>query len=254
VFGRQPVVDDAPELPASWQWTGCGCCAPPVRATASGDSDKNPLQAQASATAAELRLLDFQPRSMLELPVTRIEQPRFPVIDVHTHLSWMAETRRGVSLGEAMVHFADPEAILALMDRKGIQAMINLTGGVGQGLLDTLARFVAPDTIAYVACDDEADEHYTELKTRREFILNVINQEEERFYQTYEFGLKLLTDLMDDLTAYKVRPASPQPPEKWETGTQSFESLAGVTAAVNYIASIGGETGNRQTQQADKRT
>ena len=138
--------DDAPELPASWQWTGCGCCAPPVRATASGDSDKNPLQAQASATAAELRLLDFQPRSMLELPVTRIEQPRFPVIDVHTHLSWMAETRRGVSLGEAMVHFADPEAILALMDRKGIQAMINLTGGVGQGLLDTLARFdaVAP--------------------------------------------------------------------------------------------------------------
>ena len=29
------------------------------------------------------------------------------------------------------------------------------------------------------------------------------------------------------------------PPGKWETGTQSFESLAGVTAAVDYIASFG---------------
>ncbi len=47
----------------------------------------------------------------------------------------------------------------------------------------------------------EMGEHYTELKARREFILNVIAQEEERFYQTYEFGLNLLTDLMDDLKA-----------------------------------------------------
>jgi cysteine desulfurase family protein (TIGR01976 family) len=52
--------------------------------------------------------------------------------------------------------------------------------------------------------------------------------------------------LLDSLTAYKVRPASSEPPGKWETGTQSFESLAGVTAAVNYIASIGGEEGTRR--------
>jgi alanyl-tRNA synthetase len=45
----------------------------------------------------------------------------------------------------------------------------------------------------------EMGEHYTELRARQEFILNVITQEEERFYQTYEFGLKLLTDLMEDL-------------------------------------------------------
>jgi len=41
------------------------------------------------------------------------------------------------------------------------------------------------------------------------------------------------------LKAYKVRPAPSEPPDKWETGTQSFESLAGVTAAVNYLAEIG---------------
>ena len=41
------------------------------------------------------------------------------------------------------------------------------------------------------------------------------------------------------LDAYKVRPAPSDPPGKWETGTQSFESIAGVTAAVNHLASLG---------------
>ncbi|HRQ38897.1 MAG TPA: cysteine desulfurase-like protein [Chloroflexota bacterium] len=53
-------------------------------------------------------------------------------------------------------------------------------------------------------------------------------------------------DLLAELKAYKVRPSSPRPPGKWETGTQSFESLAGVTAAVDYIATIGGETNGRR--------
>lgn len=51
---------------------------------------------------------------------------------------------------------------------------------------------------------------------------------------------------LDSLKAYKVRPASPKPPDKWETGTQSFESLAGVTAAVDYIASISGPAESRR--------
>ncbi|MDX1686808.1 MAG: cysteine desulfurase-like protein [Candidatus Promineifilaceae bacterium] len=49
---------------------------------------------------------------------------------------------------------------------------------------------------------------------------------------------------LERLDAYKVRPASDEPPEKWETGTQSFESLAGLAAAVDYLAEIGaGEDG-----------
>jgi cysteine desulfurase family protein (TIGR01976 family) len=46
-------------------------------------------------------------------------------------------------------------------------------------------------------------------------------------------------DLLDSIAAYKVRPAPARPPGKWETGTQSFESLAGVRAAIDYIASLG---------------
>lgn len=44
--------------------------------------------------------------------------------------------------------------------------------------------------------------------------------------------------LLDELRAYKVRPSSNKPAGKWETGTQSFESLAGVAAAVDYMAEL----------------
>lgn len=46
-------------------------------------------------------------------------------------------------------------------------------------------------------------------------------------------------ELMAELDAVRIRPAPSEPPGKWETGTQSFESLAGVTAAIDYIASLG---------------
>jgi cysteine desulfurase family protein (TIGR01976 family) len=46
-------------------------------------------------------------------------------------------------------------------------------------------------------------------------------------------------ELLSELTPYKLRPAPAAAPDKWETGTQSFESFAGVTAAVDYIASLG---------------
>lgn len=44
---------------------------------------------------------------------------------------------------------------------------------------------------------------------------------------------------LEALDAYKVRPAPAHGAAKWETGTQSFESLAGVAAAVDHIASLG---------------
>lgn len=44
---------------------------------------------------------------------------------------------------------------------------------------------------------------------------------------------------LHSLSAYKVRPAPSDPPGKWETGTQSFESLAGVTAAVEHLTALG---------------
>jgi len=51
-------------------------------------------------------------------------------------------------------------------------------------------------------------------------------------------------DLLDKLPAYKVRPAGTTPPDKFETGTHSFEALAGATATVDYLASVGRRFGN----------
>ncbi len=44
-------------------------------------------------------------------------------------------------------------------------------------------------------------------------------------------------NLWDDMTAYKVEAASNISPEKWETGTKSFEALAGFNAAIDYLSS-----------------
>jgi cysteine desulfurase family protein (TIGR01976 family) len=51
-------------------------------------------------------------------------------------------------------------------------------------------------------------------------------------------------DLLDELPAYKVRPAGNTPPDKFETGTANFEALAGATATVNYLASVGQRFGS----------
>ena len=45
---------------------------------------------------------------------------------------------------------------------------------------------------------------------------------------------------LDRLEAYKVRPSYAKPPGKWETGTQSFESISGLRAALAYLESVGG--------------
>jgi cysteine desulfurase family protein (TIGR01976 family) len=44
---------------------------------------------------------------------------------------------------------------------------------------------------------------------------------------------------LEKFKPYKVRPATNVPPESWETGTQVQELIAGIGAAVDYIASLG---------------
>jgi selenocysteine lyase/cysteine desulfurase len=41
--------------------------------------------------------------------------------------------------------------------------------------------------------------------------------------------------LLDELTAYKVRPAAGDPPGKFETGTLNHEGIAGVLGAIEYL-------------------
>ena len=44
--------------------------------------------------------------------------------------------------------------------------------------------------------------------------------------------------LLEELPAYKLRPVPETLPDRWMTGTQNHEGLAGVVAAVNYLAGL----------------
>jgi len=46
------------------------------------------------------------------------------------------------------------------------------------------------------------------------------------------------SELLRTLPAYKVRPAADTLPDRWMTGTQNHEGLAGVATAVDYLAGI----------------
>jgi len=46
-------------------------------------------------------------------------------------------------------------------------------------------------------------------------------------------------ELLEELPAYKVRPAPDTIPGKWMTGTQNHEGIAGAAAAVEYLADLG---------------
>ena len=44
----------------------------------------------------------------------------------------------------------------------------------------------------------------------------------------------------------KVAPAKDINPNRWETGTQNYEAMAGLSAAVNYMSSLAGEEKSRR--------
>jgi predicted TIM-barrel fold metal-dependent hydrolase len=99
------------------------------------------LKSPEGAGKMKLDLADFRPKSMLHVPETKVPKSRYPVIDVHTHLSIRAKSVNGVGIGEKMDFLATPDDLLPVMDRKNIRLIVNLTGGSGQGLAETIQRF-----------------------------------------------------------------------------------------------------------------
>lgn len=86
--------------------------------------------AQDTDDIRELKLRDWQPRSMLKTKQSAVEKPAFPVIDVHNHLGGGKE-------------YLTPDRIknyLAEMDAAGLRTVVNLDGGWGQELAETLSR------------------------------------------------------------------------------------------------------------------
>lgn len=60
-----------------------------------------------------------------------------------------------------------------------------------------------------------------------------------KFYGPHMGTLYGKREHLERLEPYKVRPAANQIPDRWETGTQVHELIAGIGAAVEYIAGVG---------------
>ncbi len=117
---------------------------------------------QPPADIRELRLADWAPKSMLVTKVTNVDKPAFPAIDVHNHLG-----------GGKQALTADRVAgYLQEMNEAGVQTVVNLDGGWGEQLEQTLdaldrahpGRFL---TFALIDFDGIDDEGWTRRETER---------------------------------------------------------------------------------------
>jgi predicted TIM-barrel fold metal-dependent hydrolase len=108
-----------------------------VRASAATPGPTENAEGQLKALA----LADYEPHSMLQVPETHVEKARFPVIDIHTHISWSTKVESGIALASERQYFGTPQELLAVMDRRNIRSLVNLTGGFGAGLVEVVGKY-----------------------------------------------------------------------------------------------------------------
>ena len=121
-------------------------CGTLARGFQSTGADQNPQ------TGRPLALKDYSPRPALHVPETSVPRSRFPVIDSHVHLSTLVQRpmpssdvpRKEGPEGPQASMSTKPEDVLALMDRKNIRMMVNVTGGYGPALDDVLRYWHTP--------------------------------------------------------------------------------------------------------------
>ena len=61
-----------------------------------------------------------------------------------------------------------------------------------------------------------------------------------KYFGPHQGMAAVRAELLASLTPYKLRAAPDENPDRWESGTQSHEAMAGTIAAIDYIAEVGG--------------
>lgn len=101
-------------------------------------------QSSQQTQPGKLPLEDYLPKSMLHVQETQVPRARFPVIDIHTHLSSTPRDAQKPRLNTT------PQAALAVMDRCNVRIMVNLTGGYGPVLEENLRYWHQPHPDRFV--------------------------------------------------------------------------------------------------------
>jgi len=104
-------------------------------------SCSHPIEHAESGTSAtqtppvKLTLEEFQPKSMLVVAEHPVQRARYPVIDVHTHVSSVFGRQMSHDPKDSMAAaFKQLDEIVGWMDQLNIQTLNNLTGGYGEAL------------------------------------------------------------------------------------------------------------------------
>jgi cysteine desulfurase family protein (TIGR01976 family) len=134
-------------------------------------------------------------------------------LDLDAYARLLTPRTRLVAVGHASnaLGTVNPVAeITALAHRAGAEVFVDAVHGAPHRLLD----------VAAWGCDWLACSAY-------------------KFFGPHLGMLWGRTGRLAELPVDKVRPASDVPPERWETGTPSYEAIAGTLAAVDYLGEIG---------------
>ena len=124
------------------------------------DSRMAQRAANPQASPPPLALKDYSPRPALHVPETKVPRSRFPAIDCHVHLSTLVQRPMPSSdvplkerpEGPQASMSTRPEDVLALMDRKNIRMMVNVTGGYGPALDEVIRYWHKPHPDRFLVC------------------------------------------------------------------------------------------------------
>jgi len=145
----------------------------------------------------------------------------------------------------------DPAAIAELLDDKVRLVAVCLAANSIGTLVDVASVSAAAHEVGALVYVDAVHAGPHHLIDVQALGCDFLAASAYKFFGPHTGLLYGRLDLLADLAAYKVRPAPSDPPGKWETGTQSFESIAGVTAAVDYLAGLGDAAGSRRDSLID---
>jgi cysteine desulfurase family protein (TIGR01976 family) len=162
------------------------------------DANVAPWLAAARDSGATVRFADPDPDT-LELPIGALEKVLGP------RTRWVAVTAASNAVGT----MPDLAAIAALTHEHGAQLFVDAVHAVAHRRL----------AVAAMGCDALACSSY-------------------KWFGPHLSMLWARPQLLAQLTPERLRPASDGVPERWEQGTSSFEALAGVVAAADYVLTL----------------
>jgi predicted TIM-barrel fold metal-dependent hydrolase len=117
----------------------------------------------------KIYLNEYQPKSMLVVPEHRITRAKFPLIDVHTHVSRYFGMQ---AFGADAVNTPEPadiekpreeiRRIVSTMDQLNLKMLLNLTGGTGPTLARNIRELPGRHQGRFLVCTEPSYQKYAD--------------------------------------------------------------------------------------------